>query len=189
MEIMFKAFFKFFLILFAFGITSNALAQSYPGFNLSDWPEDFKKQLFAAAPDLENKKFTEQQLNDLLKRLSENIYFTQLSIVEKDNQLFLLGTINSTVQAIEIRNLEAMPIDEAKEVLSLQLDEANNESKVNLQIEKLLNEYRNRGYRQTRATFSYESLQTGQRKLVIQINEGPRTKIISTEIIGLDVDL
>ena len=177
------------LILSFLGLGQFAHAQTYPAFNLSDWPQDFKKQLFVAAPELENKKFTEQQLNDMLKRLSENISFTQLSIVEKDGQLFLLGTINSTVQAIEIRNTSAMPIDEAKEILALQLEEANVESKVNLQIEKLINEYRNRGFRQTSATFTYENLQTGQRKLIIQIKEGPRTKIVATEIIGLDPDL
>ena len=158
------------LLLFcALGFATQAHAQSispsYPGFNLSDWPEDFKRQLFAIAPDLENKKFSEQQINDLLKRLSENINFTQLSVAEKNGQLFLIGTINSTISVIDIRNVSAMSVDEAKEILSLQLEEANIESKVNLQIEKLLNEYRNRGYRQTSATFAYENLQTGQRKI------------------------
>lgn len=175
------------------GFTAQVGAQSttptYPGFNLSDWPEDFKKQLFVIAPELESKKFSEQQLNEMLKRLSENINFTQLSIAEKNGQLFLLGTINSTISLIEIRNISAMSAEEAKEILALQLEEANIESKVNLQIEKLLNEYRNRGYRQTSATFTYENLQTGQRKLIIQINEGPRTKIIATEIMGLDADM
>ena len=178
--------FYFLLIIFSW---TAVLGETYPAFNLSDWPDDFKKQLFSAAPELENTKFTEQQLNSLLKRLSENLNFTQLSIAEKDYQLFLIGSINSTIQSIELRNVMAIPNDEAKEILSLQLDEANIESKVNLQIEKLLNEYRNRGYRKTTATFSYENLQTGQRKLIIQINEGPRTKIISTQIIGMDPDI
>lgn len=181
--------FKLFLLINLLGFGPLAAAQTYPAFNLSDWPQDFKKQLFSAAPELGNKMFTEQQLNDMLKRLSENINFTQLSIVEKDEQLFLLGTINSTVQVIEIRNTSALALDEAKEILALQLEEANIESKVNLQIEKLINEYRNRGFRQTSATFTFENLQTGQRKLIIQINEGPRTKIIASEIIGLDPEL
>lgn len=170
-------------------LSSAQSASTYPAFNFSDWPEDFKNQLFSVSPELENNRFTENQLNDILKRLSENINFTQLSIAEKNGQLFLIGTINSTVQAIELRNLSAMPIEEAKEILSLQLEEANIESKVNLQIEKLLNEYRNRGFRQTSATFTYENLQTGQRKLIIQLKEGPRTKIVKTEITGLEPDI
>jgi outer membrane protein insertion porin family len=179
------------IIAFLFVLFSafSTFAETYPAFNFSDWPEDFKKQLFTIAPELQNLKFTELELNGLLKRLSENLNFTQLSIAEKNGQLFLIGSINSTIQSIDLRNVTSIPSDEAKEILSLQLDEANIESKVNLQIEKLLNEYRNRGFRKSTATFSYENLQTGQRRLIIQINEGPRTKITSTRIMGLEPEL
>lgn len=165
-----------------------ALAQIYPAFNLKDWPPDIITPLTKKHPALLNKSFTQEEISQLLKAIHRNLNFNQLKVVEKNGELFLVGTLSSKVEAIAFTGLKEIDEEEASEILAVNLSEAQDENKVAAGIERLSNYFKNIGYRKAQITSRIINKGTTTRDLVIDLSLGKMTKISEINIEGLPAE-
>lgn len=164
-------------------------AEKFGAFNFREWPDDIKNRIVEIAPEILQPTFTEAEIDQILRKVSEQMSFTKLSVVSLNSELYLVGSMNATIQIIDILGVSALGEEAAREVLSLSLADASVETKVTLQLEKLVSEYRRLGYRKTTVRYRYEPLQTGQRRLIVDVNEGPKTTVTEVETLGLPEDV
>lgn len=175
---------SFFIFICFFGL-SGWTSEKYGAFNFREWPEDIRLRIVEIAPEVLNPSFTDEQIDLLLKKISEQMSFTKLSVVSLNSELYLVGTMNATIQRIDLTGVNALGEEAAREILALSMTDAAIENKVTFQLEKLISEYRSQGYRKTTVKYRYEPLQTGQRRLVIDVTEGPKTTITEIQIQGM----
>lgn len=176
-----------FLILFSF----KSFAQdklTYPEFNLTEWPIEVRKSFDQMLPEIKNKSFTENELNNILKKVNSLYSFDNLKIIEKDKQLYLIGTLTSKVADL-VFNSDSSDLnsDELKSVITLSLEDAENENKVIQSIEKLKSYFKNLGYRNSKINFKYETKNNLNRNLVFDIKLGQKTLISQIQVTGLDL--
>ena len=182
-------YFKFLLV--SIFMSSLALAaattnsETYPAFNLSDWPPDVILPLEKDFPELLKKQFTEEELSDLVKKLHKEMNFEQLKVVKRNNELFLVATLTSKVEAITFIGLKEIDGEEATEIFALTNQEALDENKVNSGIERMTNYFKNIGYRRVQVTAHLQNKTTATRELVVTINLGYKTTISDVKIEGL----
>jgi len=173
-----------FLIFMSVKATAERL---YPEFNFNDWPKDVIEPLKNKVPELLNKKFTEEELNQIIKKVHFELNFDSLKIVEKNNRLYLVGQMSQKIEAIQFNGLKELDYDEATEISGLNFADASNEQKVSSAIEKLQNYYRNKGYRKAVITHQYISRKTTSRDLNINISLGSKTIVSEILIEGLPI--
>lgn len=171
--------------LLFFAIVRPAFAQTYPAFNLKDWPPDIITPLTKKHPALLQKSFTQEDLSQLLKDIHSELNFNQLKVVEKDGELFLVGTLSSKVEMIKFTGLEEIDEEDALEILAVNFSEAQDENKVAAGVERLTNYFRNFGYRKARITSRIVNKGTTARDLIIDLNLGKITEIHAIKIEGL----
>ena len=163
-----------------------ALAQStYPAFNLKDWPPDILKPLIEKHPKLLQKNFTADEISNLIKEIHRDLNFNQLKVVEKDSELFLVGTLSSKVDSIQFNGLKEIDEDEALEILALNLADAQDDNKVTASIDRLAAYYKNIGYRKAQVTSRIVNKSTTNRDLVVDVVPGKKTEISEIHIEGL----
>lgn len=177
--------FKSLIASLFFFVTVSAFAQTYPAFNLTDWPADILKPLVENHPKLLQKKFTAEEISVLIKEIHQDLNFNQLKVVEKDDELYLVGTLSSIVEAINFTGLKEIDEDEALEILALKLTDAQDENKIITAIERLQNYFKNVGYRKALITFRVITKSTTSREVVIDINTGKKTEISEIKVEGL----
>ncbi len=175
-----------FFLLFGL-LTSAQDNQTYPEFNFSDWPPDVRKSFDQKLPEINKKTFSEADLNVILKKINSLYSFDNLKIIKKENQLYLIGTLTSKVSEL-VFNSDSSDVnsDELKSIITLSLDDAENENKVFQSIEKLKNYYKNLGFRNSKITFKYETNVSLNRSLVFEIKLGQKTVISQIQVTGLD---
>lgn len=172
-------------ILFTF-LTSPVFAQpTYPAFNLKDWPPDIIAPLTKKYPALLQKSLTAEEISQLLKDIHKELNFTQLKVVEKEGELYLVGTLNSKVESIRFTGLKEIDEDEALEIFAVNVNEAQDENKVAIGLERLTNYFKNAGYRKAQITSRLVSKGTATRNLMIDLNLGRMTKISEINVEGL----
>lgn len=176
-----------FLILFSFkSIAQDKLV--YPEFNLADWPTEVRKSFDQMLPEIKNKSFTENELNNILKKVNSLYSFDNLKIIEKDKQLYLIGTLTSKVADLIFKSDSSdLNADELKSVITLSLEDAENENKVIQSIDKLKSYFKNLGYRNSKINFKYETKNNLNRNLVFDIKLGQKTLISQIQVTGLDL--
>lgn len=162
--------------------------QTYPQFNLTDWPKDIITPLTKRHPELLQKQFTAEEISLLLKNIHRDLGFNQLKVVEKDNELFLVGTLSSKVEAINFVGLKELDDEEAAEILALNLTDAQDENKLLAAIERLQSYYKNIGYRKVQISSRIVTKTTTKRDLFIDIKLGDKTVISEVKIEGLPAD-
>jgi len=163
----------------------NSNDKVYPAFNFSDWPNDVIEPLKAKLPELTKTKFSDQDLDLIIKKVHQELNFDSLKIVEKYNRLYLVGQMSQKIELIQFNNLKDLDYDDAIELTGLNLVEAAQEPKVLAAIEKLQSYYRNRGYRKALVSYRYESIRSIARNLVVDINLGAKTIVSDIAIEGL----
>lgn len=157
----------------------------YPEFNFTDWPNDVIEPLKVKFPELNQNKFSDEDLDQILKKVHQELNFDSLKIVEKNNRLFLVGQMSQKIELIQFNNLKDIDYDDAIELTGLNLIEAAQEPKVLVAIEKLQSYYRNRGYRKAVVSYRYESIRSIARNLIIDIDLGAKTIVSDISIEGL----
>jgi outer membrane protein assembly complex protein YaeT len=172
-------------LLFAAATQPAFAADNYPAFNLKDWPPDIIAPLTKKYPALLKKSFTQEEISQLIKDVHRELNFTQLKVVEKEGELFLVGTLNSKVEAITFAGLKELDEDEALEILAVNLSEAQDDNKVAAGMERLTNYYRNIGYRKAQISSRIVAKGTTTRHLVVDLNLGRITKISEIKVEGL----
>ena len=157
----------------------------YPPFNLKEWPPDVLTPMVEEHPKLLQKSFTADEISVLIKEIHRDLRFNNLKVVEKDNELFLVGTLSSKIEAINFTGLEDIDEDEALEVLSLNITDAQDENKVAAAVDRLTTYYKNYGYRKVQITSRIVNKGSTKRDLFIDVVTGKKTKISEVKIDGL----
>lgn len=177
-----KSLLGFLLFLF---FASSLMAQAYPAFNLKDWPPDVITPLTKKFPALTQKSFTQEELTQLLKDIHRELNFNQLKVVEKDNELYLVGTLSSKVENINFTGLKEIDEEEALEIFAVSLSEAQDENKVAAGLERLTNYFKNIGYRKAQISSRIVTKGSTARDLVVDLNLGKITRISEIKVEGL----
>ncbi|AZZ36418.1 hypothetical protein CIK05_06310 [Bdellovibrio sp. qaytius] len=160
-------------------------AETYPAFNLKDWPPDIIKPLIEKHPKLLQKNLTAEDISVLIKEIHHDLNFNQLKVVERDDELFLVGTLSSKVESIEFSGLKEIDEDDALEILALNLTDAQDENKVAAAVERLQTYFKNIGYRKAQITSRIANKGTTARDVIIEINAGKKTEISEIKVEGL----
>lgn len=171
--------------LLFFALVRPALAQTYPAFNLKDWPPDVITPLTKKFPALLQKSLTPEDISQLIKDIHLDLNFNQLKVVEKDGELFLVGALSSKVESINFTGLKAIDEDEAQEIFAVGVSEAQDENKVAAGVERLTNYFKNIGYRKVQITSRIVNKGTTARDLVVDLNLGKITRISEIKVEGL----
>ncbi|MES2803452.1 MAG: POTRA domain-containing protein [Bdellovibrionota bacterium] len=166
-------------------LSISAFAQTYPAFNLKDWPPDIMTPLTQKHPALLQKSFTAEEISVLIKDIHRDLNFNQLKVVEKDDALYLVGTLSSKVEAINFTGLKEIDEEEALEILALNLSDAQDENKVAAAVDRLQNYFKNIGYRKAQINSRVVNKSTTTRDVIIEINSGQKTRISEVKIEGL----
>lgn len=178
-----------FLTLAVSAMAQSRMSEStYPAFNLKDWPPDILKPLINNHPKLLQKNFTTEEISELIKEIHKDLNFNQLKVVEKDDELYLVGTLSSKVESINFTGLKEIDEEEALEILALNLSEAQDENKVTAAIDRLQTYFKNMGYRKAQVTSRVVTKTTTARDVVIEINSGKKTEISEIKIEGLPAE-
>ncbi|MFN3453674.1 MAG: POTRA domain-containing protein [Pseudobdellovibrio sp.] len=175
--------FVFFFLKYTLALGTTAAL--YPAFNFNDWPQDIIEPLKKKFPELNQKSFKPEELNALLKNLQTEMNFDQLKIVQKNNQLYLVASISPKITQIEFNGLKSLDYDEALQLISITPQDANNEQKVSIAVDKLQSYYINSGFRKVNITTQVKKSSSAEQTLVFDIKLGPRTRIDKIEVQGL----
>ena len=163
----------------------SAAVTSYPAFNFSDWPKDVISSLQEKYPELLQKSFTAEELDQLLKKVNSEMPFDELKIVNANDALYLVGHIKPKVDKITFQGLEDLDSDEALEIMNLSLPDTENEKMLNPALSRLQSYFKNSGYRNVQITTKINQQVTMAKELVIVVNTGEKTTITDVRINGL----
>lgn len=154
-------------------------------FDLSNWPKNFQTILLSDIPELAKTKFTDEDLNNIVKKVYSKTRLKKIKILNDQSHLALRAELDSKVEEVVFRDIKYLGDDEAHEIINLNLSEANDVNKVKYAIDKLLGHYKNMGYQKATAKFDYENAESFKRRLIITVNVGPKTTIQSLSFKGL----
>lgn len=154
-------------------------------FDLSNWPKNFQTILLSDIPELAKTKFTDEDLNNIVKKVYNKTRLKKIKILNYQSHLSLRAELDTKVEEVVFRDIKYLGDDEAHEIINLNLSEANDVNKVKYAIDKLLSHYKNMGYQKASAKFDYENAESFKRRLIITVNVGPKTTIQSLNFKGL----
>ncbi len=182
-----------FFLIFIFSLlqlVSTALwaedLKTYPDFNLQDWPAQIIKNFEQKIPEIRNKKFSEIEINYILKKVNSLYPFENLKILQKNNHLYLVGLQTSHVTAVVYNVSSNVNIDELKTTAPISLVDAESDVKIS-QVEEKINSYlKNQGYRNSKVISNYQTNENLSRTLVFQIELGAKTIISQISVNGLN---
>lgn len=154
-------------------------------FDLSNWPKNFQKILLSDIPELGNSKFTEEEINGLIKKVYSKTRLKKIKVLNYQSHLSLRAEMDSKVEEVVFKGTKYLSDDEAQEIINLNLAEGNDVNKVKYAIDKLLGHYKNLGFQKASGKFEYENAESFKRRLIITVNLGPKTTIQSLNFKGL----
>ncbi len=177
------------LILFLFSLIIDlglqAAEKNYPAFNFSDWPQDVITPLIKKYPELQQKSFTSEELDILLKKVNSELPLDELKIVSTNSSLYLIGHIKPKIDSITFKGLDDLDSDEALEIMNISLADAENEKALNPALSRLQSYFKNSGYRNIQITTQINQQATMSKELIVNINAGKKTTITNVTINGL----
>lgn len=174
------------LVLTTLGAFAQDPVQVYNlKFDLSNWPKNFQAILLSDIPEIAKTKFTDEDLNNIVKKVYNKTRLKKIKILNDQSHLSLRAELDTKVEEVVFRDLKYLGEDEAHEIINLNLSEANDVNKVKYAIDKLLGHYKNLGYQKATAKFDYENAESFKRRLIITVIVGPKTTIQSLSFKGL----
>ncbi len=177
---------KLYIFLVLFLLTTFAWAQTKYRINLSDWPADVIDRMKKEVPELKAKTFTEEYLNIVLKNLDQKMQFNRLKLVRgsQPDELRIVGEISATVDQIAFDGLKDLSEAEALTLTNLTLKNALDEENLKAAAQKLMQYYRDQGYRMATVRYEIQSLSTIMKSVLFQIDVKKPTKLSSIKIEG-----
>jgi outer membrane protein insertion porin family len=164
-----------------------ASAQAWPAaLNLTDWPQDIVEQMRKEVPELNQKTFDEPTLNKILKKLDQKMQFNALKVVQVEEEMRLVGEISAVVDKIELQGLEEISDSEALTLMNLNVKNGFDEDTLKAASEKLVQFYRELGYRFAEVKFEVMTLSTIKKVIVFKINLKKQTKLTDIQVEGID---
>ncbi|MBC7743344.1 MAG: BamA/TamA family outer membrane protein [Bdellovibrionaceae bacterium] len=173
-----------FLFLFC---AFQANAETYH-FDLKDWPADVVDRMKAEVPEVGATNLTDEQLNLVLKKLDQKLQFNSLRVVSTTDrhEVRLVGEISAIVEKIDFLGLEDMSESEAITLTNLTVKNALDEENLKLATEKLLQFYRDSGYRSAQIRYQIISTSTIKKSILFHIDARKQTKLSGLQIEGPD---
>jgi outer membrane protein insertion porin family len=157
-------------------------------FDLSHWPKNFQEILLSDVPELGKTQFSEEELNHIIKKVYTKTRLKKIKILNDQSHLSLQAELDSKVEEVAFRGTRFLSDDEAHEIINLNLSEANDVNKVKYAIDKLLSHYKNLGYQKASGKYEYENSASFKRRLIMNIQVGPKTTIQSLNFKGLNTE-
>jgi outer membrane protein insertion porin family len=159
---------------------------AYPAFDLTEWPAEIVNSFYKNIPEIQNKKFTEYELNDILKKIAAGYPIDNLKIILKNNNLYLLGTKNSKIIAINYNMTGNLNSEDFKSLVGLSLEDSQNKAKIVQAEDKIRTYLKNLGYRNIKISTSYQTVENLARVLNFNIEPGAKTIISGIVISGFE---
>lgn len=175
----------FFLIFF------SVFAQSAERWSISlrDWPADMAQKIQQTAPEISSAEHDLSSLNQLLKKLDKAFNFSRLQFVKISGQqkvVFLVGEIAPQVSKINFYNLTDISEADALSLMGLNSDNILDEQTLKTGVEKLVQFYRELGYRSAQVDYQIVSESTISRVVSFSVSKKDKTVLTDIRIEGLE---
>ncbi len=157
--------------------------------NLSDWPNDVIERMKKDVPEINAQPLTDELLNTILKKLDQKMQFNSLKLVngKTEGELRLVGEISAEVEKIEFDGAKELSDAEAMTLTNLTLKNALDEDALNNATQKLIQFYRDLGYRSVDIKYDIISTSTIKKSVKFTINTKARTRLSAIKVEGLDL--
>lgn len=180
-----------FLLFLSFFLTSVSLLAAngiakLPHLNLSDWPADVVAKMKKDIPELEQKDLDEEKLNILLKKIDQSLQFNSLKAVQSNNEIRLAGEISASIDKIEFEGLKDLSESEALSILNLNLKTGLDDDSLKAASDKLIQYYREQGYRFAEVKYSVVSQSTIRKNILFSVNAKQQTRLSEIRLEGID---
>ncbi len=170
------------IFVFSFFANANNLV-----LNLSDWPADVVERMKKEVPELDQKKFDAITLNLILKKLDQKMQFNSLKLVQtNEDELRLVGEISAVVDKIDFQGLDEISEAEALTLMNLNIKNALDEDSLKTAVDKLVQYYRDLGYRFAAVQFEVISVSTIQKNIIFKVQTKKRTRLTQINVEGVD---
>jgi outer membrane protein insertion porin family len=180
---MFKFILQFF-ILFIF-LTCLAKAEEFNNI-LINGNERVSEETILVFSDLSNKNFLdENSINDVLKKLYDSGFFSNISIVIENKNLIIDVEENPIIQTVFIEGIKKKKLEESLfDVLTLKNRSSFNSFKAKKDVDKILNFLRTKGYYFSKVVSSSQDLGSNKINLIYKIELGKKARITKISFIG-----
>lgn len=157
-----------------------------PPLNLSDWPADVLVRMKKEIPELDDKNLDTEKLNLILKKIDQSMQFNSLKVLQYSNELRLVGEISAYVEKIEFQGLKDLSEAEALSILSLNLKTGLDDDSLKAAADKLVQYYREQGYRFAEVSYSVVSQSTIKKSILFSVNAKQQTRLSEIRLEGID---
>lgn len=137
-------------------------------------------------PELEEKNIDAEKLNIILKKIDQSMQFNSLKVIQSSNELRLVGEISASVDKVEFEGLKDLSESEALTILSLNLRSGLDDESLKTASDRLVQYYREQGYRFAEVTYSIISQSTIKKNIVFKVNTKDQTRLSEIKIEGID---
>ena len=178
---------KIFFILYLFFIHNSAIAEILKKVEISG-NKRISNETIIVYGDIEtNKNYEENQINDVIKKLYDTNFFSNISTNFSNGILRIKVTENPIIYSIEIKGEEAKKFKEQIfKIISLKEKSSYIENFVKSDIEMIKRFYKSLGYYSVNVDADKQPAQTGEGtlNLIFNVAKGERSKIKKIYFIG-----
>ena len=184
---MFGLFFKkFFLIItFSFVFFNSAQSQIIKKIEINGNKRLSNETILMFIPDIKDKEFYEESLNEVLKSLYDSNYFKNVTVKFENNVFLITVDENPIIQNIEYNGIKAKKIKQTiTENLTFRSRSSFNPNIVKNDKKKILSNLKQLGYYFATVDVSIEELKDNKINLIYDIVLGNKSKIKRISLIG-----
>ena len=184
---MFGLFFKkFFLIItFSFVFFNSAQSQIIKKIEINGNKRLSNETILMFIPDIKDKEFYEESLNEVLKSLYDSNYFKNVTVKFENNVFLITVDENPIIQNIEFNGIKAKKIKQTiTENLTFRSRSSFNPNIVKNDKKKILSNLKQLGYYFATVDVSIEELKDNKINLIYDIVLGNKSKIKRISLIG-----
>ena len=178
---------KIFFIFYLFLIPNSGIAEILKKVEISG-NKRISNETIIVYGDIEtNKNYEENQINDVIKKLYDTNFFSNISTNFSNGILRIKVTENPIIYSIEIKGEEAKKFKEQIfKIISLKEKSSYIENLVKSDIEMIKRFYRSLGYYSVNVEADKQPAQTGEDtlNLIFNVAKGERSKIKKIYFIG-----
>ena len=184
---MFGLFFKklFLIITFSFVFFNSAQSQIIKKIEINGNKRLSNETILMFIPDIKDKEFYEESLNEVLKSLYDSNYFKNVTVKFENNVFLITVDENPIIQNIEYNGIKAKKIKQTiTENLTFRSRSSFNPNIVKNDKKKILSNLKQLGYYFATVDVSIEELKDNKINLIYDIVLGNKSKIKRISLIG-----
>ena len=184
---MFGLFFKklFLIITFSFVFFNSAQSQIIKKIEINGNKRLSNETILMFIPDIKDKEFYDESLNEVLKSLYDSNYFKNVTVKFENNVFLITVDENPIIQNIEYNGIKAKKIKQTiTENLTFRSRSSFNPNIVKNDKKKILSNLKQLGYYFATVDVSIEELKDNKINLIYDIVLGNKSKIKRISLIG-----